>query len=164
MGKPTAEHASIMRDLFPSSSASKRPRLTSSFDPTQNCVALPQHQKKKASRCKPSKLTVIIVEDYTKGVPRASYRKELQKSGRILKLEFNRSMSARQVQGVILRGFLHIQVSRVTFLKCSEGKSSILVPDDNQDQDGFSLIEGRKGVIYVTDSQVNTHDYLCHLN
>ena len=55
-------------------------------------------------------------------------------------------------------------MSRVTFLKCSEGESSILVPDDNQDQDGFSLIEGRKGVIYVTDSQVNTQDLLCHLN
>ena len=43
-------------------------------------------------------------------------------------------MSARQVQGVILRGFSHIQVSGVTFFKCSEGKSSILVPDENQDQ------------------------------
>ena len=127
--------------MFPSSSAPKRPRLSSSFDPMKQCVALPKQQKKKAIRCKPSKLTVIIVEDYTKDVPRGNYRKELQKSGRVSKLEFTRNMSAHEVQSAIIRGFQHLQVARITFLTCCDGKSNMLRPDGDQAQDGSALID-----------------------
>ena len=61
-------------------------------------------------------------------------------------------MSARQVMGVIIRGFQHLQVDR---LRCSETKSTVLLPDDNQNPNGSTLIDAsqsRKGVIYVTDS------------
>ena len=145
-----------MRSLFPSSSAPKRPRLSSTFTPTQPCVVAAEQQKKKAvNRLKPSKLTVIIICDCSKGVPRGKYRKELQKCGHISKLEFTRTMSARQVMGVIVRGFQHLQVDRFTFFRCSETKSTVLLPDDNQNPDGSTLIDAsqsRKGVIYVTDS------------
>ena len=64
-------------------------------------------------------------------------------------------MSARQVMGVIIRRFQHLQVDRFTLLRCSETKSTVLLPDDNQNPDGSTLIDAsqsRKGVIYVTDS------------
>ena len=157
VGKPTAEHASIMRSLFPSSSAcsSKRPRMTSSFDPTQQCVVATQHQKKKSSRCKPSKVTIIVVSDHKKGVPKGNSRKELQKSGRISKLEFNRKMSALQVKGVVIRGFQHINLTNFLFLKCCQTNSTHLLPDSNQNPDGLTLIESSrsgKSVVYITDS------------
>lgn len=164
MGKPSQEHASIMRDLFPSSSsAPKRPKL-SAFDPSQPCVALPQKKKKKAARCKPSKVTVVLVEDYGKGVPRGKYRTILQKSGRIAKLEFTRTMSSRQVQSVIARGFKQLSLSGVTFLKCSEESTTCLVPDTCQDKDGVSLIDdaqSRKGIVYATDSTVVLVSCVC---
>ena len=70
VGKPTQAHAGIMCEQVPSSSAPKRPQLA--FDPTQTCVAL-QQQKKKAARCKASKVTVVAVKDETKGVPKGKY-------------------------------------------------------------------------------------------
>ena len=163
VGKPTQEHAGILRGLFPSSSAPKRPRL-SAFDPTRPCVALPQKQKKKAARSKPSKVSVILVQDCTKGVPKGNYRKQLQKLGRIAKLEFVRTMSAREVQSAIYRGFHHLSPSGVTFLKCGNGN---LVPDTCQVKDGASLIEtsqARKGIIYATDSTVELVSYDCKLH
>ena len=77
VGKPSNAHTEALRDLFPSSSSSKRIQLSNAFDPTQPCVALENQKKKKASRCKPSKVTVIVVEDLRKGLPKGKYRKEL---------------------------------------------------------------------------------------
>ena len=81
---------------------------------------------------------MVVVSNYAKGIPRG---KELQKSGHISKLEFTRTMSARQVKGVIFRGFQHLQVDHFTFLRCSETKSTLLVPDEYQKKDGSALID-----------------------
>ena len=70
---------------------------------------------KKAIWYKPSKLTVIVVNDISKGVPRANYCKQLQKSSRISKLEFNCSLTSRQVKEVVRMGFQHLQVYQFTF-------------------------------------------------
>ena len=67
-------------------------------------------------------------------------------------------MSAHEVQSAIIRGFQHLQVARITFLTCCDGKSNMLRPDGDQDQDGSALIDAsqsRKGVTYVTDSEVS---------
>ena len=60
VGKPSNVHTKALRDLFPSSSSSKRIRLSDAFDPIQPCVALEHHKKKKAVRGRPSKVAVIV--------------------------------------------------------------------------------------------------------
>ena len=79
---------------------------------------LQQQKKKKAARCKASKVTVVAVKDETKGVPKGKYRTELKREKRIEKLEFTRNMSALQVRNVITRGFQHIHLMSFNYLTC----------------------------------------------
>ena len=164
IGKPSQAHAGIMRQLFPSSSSDpKRPRLSSAFDPTQQCVALQQKQKK-AARCKPSKVTVVVVRDATMGVPRGKYRSELQKAKRIEKLEFMRNMSALQVRNTIIRGFQHLPLASFTFLPCDGENSRRLISESVQDQDGNMIVsaaQSRKGSLYVAEcTHVSIYVYI----
>ena len=139
-----------MHDLFPSSSAPKRPRLSSAFDPTQPCVALQQQQKKKAARCKPSKVTVMYLHDTQICPPKGKHKKELQSTGRHKKLEFTRYMSSVQVKSVIKRGFKEVSLESFTYLVVD---GSTLTLDPVQDQDGDMLITSaaaKKGILYIS--------------
>ena len=71
---------------------------------------------------------MVVVSDYSKGISRAKYQKELQKSGRISKLEFTKTMSAFQVKGVIVRGFQDLPVDQVCH--CSTIRYSLIATWD----------------------------------
>lgn len=140
-----------MRQLFPSSSSlPKRPRLSEAFDPTHPCIALQQKNKKKAARIKPSKISVIVVQDTSKGIPKGKYRKNLQKSECIGKVELTRSMSASQVKNAIIRSFSHLPLEAFTYLVHTEKSTLSINPD--QDQDGDKIIttfHSTKGTLYL---------------
>jgi len=71
VGKPSEADARVLSKLFPSSSACERKRpLSTAFDPTKECVALPQQKKKKAARVKPSNVQVVIMHDTDVCVPK----------------------------------------------------------------------------------------------
>ena len=141
-----------MRELFPSSSAPKRPKLSGAFDPTRTCVALHQKQKKKAVRSKPSKVTVIVVQDASKGVPRGKNRKKLQEAGHIAKLEFMRDMSTLQVKNTIISGFQHLSLASFIYLTCDSENSHMLRADIKQEKDGELIVnaaQARKSTMYI---------------
>ena len=155
VGKPSNAHSEALRELFPSSSSSsKRIRLSDAFDPTQPCVALEYQKKKKAVCCRPSKVTVIVVEDLRKGLPKRKYRKEFAQLQRVVSLEFYRYMSSTQIKNAIIRGFEHLPLRYFKYLVC-DGKVSLVVNAD-QDQDGNKIINSLqpgKGTLYLLECQ-----------
>lgn len=88
MKRPPQKHTEAMAALFPSSSSTpKHPRLSNVFDPTLQCVAFHQKQKKKAARIKATKVTVMLVNSNANSVPRGKHRKALLENKSIEKLE-----------------------------------------------------------------------------
>lgn len=153
VGKPSNAHSEALRDLFPSSS-SKRIRLSDAFDPTQPCVALEYQKKKKAVRCRPNKVTVIVVEDLGKGLPKGNYRKELIQLQRVVSLEFYRYMSSTQIKNAIIRGFKHLPLHCFKYLVCD--RKVLLVVNADQDQDGNKIINSLqpgKGTLYLLECE-----------
>lgn len=127
-----------------------RIRLSSAFDPTQPCVALDQQKKKKGVRCKPSKVSVIVVEDIRRGIPKGKYRKELAESGRIVGLEIYRYMSSLQIKNAILRAFSHLPLHTFQYLVCCDKTTLILNADQNQDGNTIiNTIQAVKGSLYI---------------
>ena len=138
-----------MRELFPSSS-SKRIRLSDAFDPTQPCVALGKQKKKKGTRYKSSKVSVMVVEDISKGVPKKKYRKELEDSEQLVTLEFHRYMSPIQIRNAILRAFRHLPLHSFQYLVCKDKTSLVLNTDQSQDGNKIiNSIQAAKGLLYL---------------
>ena len=140
-----------MRQLFPSSSSlPKRPRLSEAFDPTHPCVALQQKNKKKAARAKPSKISVIVVQDASKGIPKGQYRKNLQQSKCIDKVELTRSMSASQVKNAIITLFSHLPLKAFTYLVLTDKSTLSINPDQEQDGDKIiTTFHSTRGTLYL---------------
>ncbi len=157
--QPTKPHAKILRQLFPSSS-SKRPKLSSAFDPTKPCVASKQQQQKKSVRCKVSKITLILIEDKRRIVPKGKYRKGLEDNGRIKKTEFRRDMTSLQVKNKIKTVFSQFSLFNPSFLTCEEGSTLCLECDGNQNPDGNQVVDSvqsRKGTLYIMESTLVSH-------
>ena len=111
-------------------------------------------RRKETSRCKPSKVTVIVVEDLRKGLPKGKYRKELTQSQRAVSLEFYRYMSSTQIKNAIIRGFKHLPLHCFKYLVCDSNVS--LVVNADQDQDGNKIINSLqpgKGTLYLLKCQ-----------
>jgi len=73
---PAQKHTAAMSQLFPSSSSvSKRSCLSDAFDSTRQCALFNQQRKKKAAQAKPSKVSVMLVPNGSKSVPRGKHRK-----------------------------------------------------------------------------------------
>ena len=85
----------------------------------QPCIALQQKSKKKAALVKPSKVSVIVVQDVSKGVPKRKYYKELKQSECVGKVELKRVMSVTQVKSAITRTFSHLPLEAFTYLECT---------------------------------------------
>ncbi len=151
ISKPVRAHAKVLQQLFPSSSA-KRPKLSGVFNPTQPCVAAEQHRKKKASRCKPSIITIVLIEDKRRVVPKGKYRSALNDNGRIKRVEFTRGMSSEDVKKSVKAAFPGLSLP--IFLECEV--TQCLVMTDNQELDGSELIASahkRKGSVYIVEGQ-----------
>ena len=140
-----------MAALFPSSSSTpKRPRLSNAFDPTLQCVALHQKQKKKAVRVKATKITIVLVKSTAGSVPRGKHRKLLQERKRIEKLEIYRTMSASEVRDAILGAFAHLPLKSFVYL--SVNPTHCFTVDSVQDKDGTVIADGGKTTIYIKES------------
>ena len=120
-------------------------------------------------RCKPSKVSVIIVEDISKGIPKGKYWKELAHSQRIVVLEVYRFMSPLQVKKAILKAFSHLPLHTFQYLVCCD--KTTLVLNSNQTQDGNTIInsiQAVKGSLYILEckesAEVSFHFYVNHLN
>ena len=95
--KPTEVEARELAGLF-RSSAPTRKRPLQAFDPSAECVALPQKIKKKAARPKPAKVHVFLLPNHVRKIPRGSGRKDLISNGRCKEMSFSRQMTALEVK------------------------------------------------------------------
>ena len=144
-----------MAKLFPSSSTSKLPRRPETFDPTAQSVAYHwQKQKKAAPRVKPSKITVALVDRSAKGIPRGKHRKTLQDKNYIVKVDFFRTMTAKQVNRAVLKAFEHCNLK--SFQYQSIDPAHHFKADSEQEKDGNMIVDGgTKGSIYIKELDVS---------
>ena len=141
-----------MSQLFLSSSSLlKRPFLSEAFDPTRQCVAFQQQQKKKAARAKPSQGTVMLIPNGTKSVRREKHHKSLVQK----KIQIFRTMSASEVKRAIMKSFTLLSLSFIYFDVDTAHKFS---EDTVQDKDGNAVADrGKYDTVYIMEhSNVST--------
>ena len=152
IGKPDEAHASALRRLFPSSTSVPRKRCSTAFDPMQDCVFLSEKKKKKAARKKPTRISIIVVKDIGRGVPRGNYKQQLVREERVVKAEVHRAMKWDQVKSTILTAITHLNITDFKVLECVNGQK--LVEAENASPDGNAIVEStsrRKGAtLYIS--------------
>lgn len=157
-----------MRKLFPASSSVKR--KCPPFDPTSECVFATQQKQKKAARIKPTNITLTIVKNVSRGVPRGKYKTELRENKMCVKVPLVRSMSGHQVRSAFLEKLLTVE--NILDYKLMQCAGQQLVEAIDQMPCGSDIIDSalkRKGnVIYVspvwksatsTDVEVSSTQY-----
>ena len=94
------------------------------FDPNDDCVFVKeQKSKKKAStlktpsRMKPTMVTLMIIQDVEKGVPRGAYKDFLIKNDKTVSVRLHREMSSTEVRSR-LKKTLQPHVEDYTILGC----------------------------------------------
>ena len=144
--RPSASTVQKLAKLYPSSRAPVK-RLTDTFDPLQECVALPAKRAKKSVRVKPVTLEVIVLPPSESLVlPRGKQRHQLATSGRVKNLQFKRTMSALQVRNTIISNFANLSLTSWEFLDVRGGK---LEKSDSQ-QPGGEICQ-RRGAVYLKE-------------
>ena len=119
--------------------------------------SLKQTEKKKGTCYKPSKVSVIVVEDLNKGVPKGKYHKELEQSELKVMLEFHRYMSSIQIRNAILRAFKHLALQSFQYLLRKDKTSLVLNTDQSQDGNKIiNLIWAAKGCLYLLKCNEST--------
>lgn len=170
--RPPKEHKTIPRKLFPnssspasspssssssaSSSASSESRPVPAFDPSEDCIFVKEQKaKKKATknastpRLKLTNITLMVIQDVKKGVPRGAHKDSLIKKGMAMRIKFHREMSESEVH-IKMKKVLQPYFPDYTILDCEGIK---FVPRHKQPS-GAELIETamkrRGNMIYVT--------------
>lgn len=147
--KPSKADAQVLKNLFPSSSSTVK-RAGATFDPSDECVAsVQQEKKKKAIRFKSSKITVLAV-DAAKGIPKGKYRKELKKNGSEKTIEIKRYFSPQNIRSTIIKAF---GFSDYKILNCTSDGKLIYAADHLPS--GDDVIEGmtkRKFPLYIEEN------------
>ena len=111
----------MLSSLFPSSSSTQSFKTT--FNPTSESVNFDQKIKKKgSSHVRAFKLWVVVGEKLFTAIPKATLRKTLNKSGRVKKVEFRRTMSSLQVKNQITKAFPSLKLDNPVFMKCVDLK------------------------------------------
>ena len=154
--KPTEAEAKALASYFPSSSMSRssssRKHSVDLFDPSGECVALPQQKKKKAAskgNPKPTVVTVVLMEKFSMRVPKGKVRQKLYSEGRIQSVSLRRTMSFLQVKNAIIRAFTRFQLSHFTILECDQGCHN-LSRACVQEIDGEKVLQ-RRGCLYLCE-------------
>ncbi len=124
---------------------------TSTFNPTRKASNYDQKLKKKGGiRTRPYKLWVVIGNELFTSIPKANLRRSLNKSGRVKKVEFRRSMSEMQVQTVIVQAFPQLQLEKPTFMKCVD--MQMVCIEDSGYPNGEGICEiASKGSLYMVE-------------
>lgn len=151
LAKPNEAEAKALSTMFPSSTPGpkKRPR---SFDPTSECCVSSAQKKKKAaiSQGRPTNIQVVLLQRFTPNLPRGKHRSLLKNKGRILTLQFRRSMSVLDVKNTLRQSFSNIEdFDTWSVLECMDNNLSI---SKKQDLDGEDVIN-RKGALYLMQTQ-----------
>ena len=160
LGVATNSERKELSNLFPSSRATSSSKRV--FDPTADCVALPQQKKKKAAGAamRATCREVVLMKAFRKMVPIKKLRSELKTERRIQSLQFNRAMTPSAVKEVIMDGFKHIQgFCSYQYLQNSSSNLSVA---SNQEFNGAAVID-RRGALYLCEVKVSKHT-LCTLN
>ncbi len=113
--------------LFPGcSSSSDEPnwdvRGKHKFDPSAECVASEQQKKKKACNDgKPRTIPVVLLQEKQAFVPKGHARTKLNKAGRVVKVDFRRNMSSREVRNAIVQQLPNFDnIVAAQFLRCGQ--------------------------------------------
>ena len=120
-----------------------------------------EKKKKKAARCKPTQIAIVVIKDKERGVPRGNYKQQLLREQRIVKTKIYRAMNSDQVKSAILKAITHLNVAEFIVLECVNGQK--LVEAENDSPDGNAVVESisrRKGRTFyilevVSSRQVN---------
>ena len=156
IGKPSEHTARALKKLFPTCSTSglgEKRRMV--FDPSAECVAAAQQQKKKAAntRTKPRSITVVLFNEHRDYVPKGNTRMQLSKAGRIQKMQFRKRMSAQEVRNVLFSSFSKFDLKNMLYIKC--GKDNSLSIHHKQDLNGDEIIElAGQGSLYIKQDAV----------
>ena len=134
----SASSKSILNKLF---GGTLRCTKRSLFDPRAECVMNDQIKRKNATTIRPRNIDVCLLVDRVSTVPKGRSRSRLRDCGRITKLTFTRSMSAANVQEVIIQGFpeFHLDKKLITFLKV--GQDNTVTCLEEQDLNGADVID-----------------------
>ena len=141
--------AKVLSELFPSSSVTQK-RPLKSFDPTAECVALPQQKKKKAATRQKFKSTdVFMLPKFSRNILKNKERKALKCAKRNKKIMINHQMSALQVKNVIRREFAkdHPQLKDFIALEC---EANNLLKYASYEINGTNLAERKGQVHYIS--------------
>ena len=149
-----------MAALFPSSlSTPKCPLPSTAFDPTLQCVAFHQKQKKKAVRVKATKVTIVLVNSTARSLPKGKHLNDLEKSNCTVKLNIYCTMSALQVKNTILEAFAHLHLESFVYLRVDP--SHRFMVDSVQSKDGNMIADiGGKAKFYIKESTDVSHSYI----
>ena len=145
----------MLKQLFSSSCTSHKRSSSGVFDPTAHCVALAAKKKKKrAIRCRTTKVTVLMVEP-NQGVPKGKRRRKLKDEGFEEIIEVKRNMSLSDVQSKIATAFGTINYQ---LLSVQDGQ---FVLSHNQKPSGDEVVEiitKRKPPMYICCSADSDDD------
>ena len=150
MAKPSQSEVSELSRLFPNSftsgSGKGHKRRFDPNDPLKDVI--PDKNKKKKGRTSQGrslKITVCRLPSFCKSVPRGKTRGTLKNEGRIVDMQFTRTMTAEVVRVVINRGF-----------QSDQGNSwrlDMTTNCVNQNLNGEGICS-RRGCLYIVDKQV----------
>ena len=132
-------------------------------DPSAECIVLPQQKKKEAAskgNTKPAVVTVVLMKDFSRRVPKGKVRQNLYSDGRIQPVSLRRTMSFLQVKNAIIRAFTRFQVSRFTVLESDQGCHN-LCRAAQQEINAEQAVQ-RRGCLYLREEiEVGHHLNLC---
>ena len=158
--------ATALSSLFPARKRVEGP----SFDPTAECVVLPQQKKKKSaikSNQKPSTVTVVLLKDYSCIVPKGKRRQALALQGRVKPVKLMRRMKPVEVKEAILKVLKEFHLTSYVVLDTVD-TGHTLVQADKQNIDGEIAIS-RRGCLYlcekleVREQHTYTHEIMLAL-
>ena len=114
-----------------------------------------QQKRKKALRNKIIQVSIFVVGDPKKGVPRGAHRKKLIDEKYSVKVELHQNMEPTQVKAAILREIKHLNLTSFTILECDGPR---LLEASTQQPTGDQIIESalkRKGaVLYICNMRL----------
>lgn len=95
---------------------------------------------------------MVVGNSLFTSVPKATLRKNLNKNGRVKKVEFRRSMSSFQVQNRIMQAFPSLKLDKVCFMKCVDLKMvSVKLEGDGYPSGSQLQNIASKGSLYLVE-------------
>lgn len=149
----------MLAGMFSSSSSSVISKRSAeiAFDPNEDSLSAFSKQKKNKFRCKPSNVTVVVLAEFKRNIPRGRRRDQLRDAGRVKIIQFQRSMSAKQVANSIKQGFKAIKLSSWTY--CSSTSYGMLDASESQELTGEDIVlKYVKSSLYLCESEVPFKD------